>query len=287
MVIIQIFIRPLSHSEKHYRTDRLLLPINVGTIRMSFIDELLDCPMGITYLSGANNYTWLNFANGRKTLISKPLRYFETRLDQFIRVHKTALINPQFVRDWIAPARSKMAGTVRMNCGTVLPVGRRRWRQFIDHVSASAEEPVETKPGKNDPSVIIVTDSQTKASWVRKGFQSKFANCLVNQLNRGEVIPDLLLSLPDDQLPALILLDACSSTTDRMNTLRSLKETPRLASIPTLLLVPRNTPETVNLAYAGWANSVVTVLEDQAIFTRTMAQLGHFWFHLAALPSRN
>jgi CheY-like chemotaxis protein len=254
---------------------------------MSFIDELLDCPMGITYLAGANNYTWLNFENGKKTLISKPLCYFETRLDQFIRVHKTALINPRFVRDWVAPERSKMAGTVRMNCGTVLPVGRRRWRLFIENLSAKAQEAVEAKPEKNGPSVIIVTDSPTKASWAQQGFQSKFANCLVNQLNRGEIIPDLLQSLPDDQLPALILLDACSSTTDRINTLRSLKETPRLASIPTLLLVPGNAPETVNLAYAGWVNSVITVMEDQAVFTRTMAQLGHFWFHLAALPSRN
>lgn len=243
--------------------------------------------MGISFLSGANNYSWLNFANGKKTLISKPLTYFESRLGRFVRIHKTALINPQFVSDWVAPPRSKMAGSVRMNCGTVLPVGRRRWRQFIETVSATAEDPVETKPGKNDPFVIMVTNNPTKAVWVREAFQSKFATCLVDQLSRGADVPDLLGTLSDDQLPALILLDAGSSTTDRMDTLRLLKQTPRLASIPTLLLVSKNTPETIDLAYAGWANSVVTVLEDQASFTRTMIQLGHFWFHLAALPTRN
>ncbi|GAB3255822.1 hypothetical protein GCM10027347_17230 [Larkinella harenae] len=253
---------------------------------MSLVNKLLESPTHISFLSGASNYSWLYFIDGKKELISKPLSFFESRLSQFVRIHKTALINPRYVIDWQAPPRSKMAGSVRMRCGMVLPVGRRRWPQIVGLLPKANAETDVLSEVKIDRAVVFVSDSQTRATWVQQSFEGEYSDCLVNHLNRGRLLPTILHQIPDTELPALILLDACSSVADRLSTLQLLKETPRTASIPTLLLISGQAPEALELAYAGHANSVIPVSEDYAAFTKTIHQLGKFWFHRAALPAR-
>lgn len=192
---------------------------------MSLVNKLLESPIHITFLSGASNYSWLHFTNGKKELVSKPLSYFESRLSQFVRIHKTAMINPRYVIDWQAPPRSKMAGSVRMTCGKVLPVGRRRWPQVMNLLPNVKNEPNESTNVTFDRGVVFVSDSTTKAAWVQKSFTGEFANCSVNHISKGVMLPTLLGQISDKELPALILLDACSSATDRINALRLLKNT--------------------------------------------------------------
>lgn len=93
---------------------------------MPFITQLLEHPSLLAYFSGTNNYTWLQFRNGERRLLAKPLTYFEERLPAFIRVHKTALVNPSCVTGVQHPARTKMPGYVQMYDGAELPVSRRR-----------------------------------------------------------------------------------------------------------------------------------------------------------------
>ncbi|MGA0557946.1 LytTR family transcriptional regulator DNA-binding domain-containing protein [Larkinella sp. VNQ87] len=254
---------------------------------MSFINDLIESPAMISFLTGASNYTWLTATNGKKELISKPLSFFESRLPRFIRIHKTALINPEYAVVWEAPPRAKMAGSVQMGCGTVLPVGRRRWPQIARLFPDTLQESTPSVDKKIDRSVVFVSDSQPKATWVRKTLKSQHADCLVSHVSQGKLLPSLLNQLSDDELPMLILLDASTSVQDRMKALQLLKHEPRMAAIPTLLLVAQNESEMVHQGYAGWANSVVTIPDDPSLFSQTIYRLSRFWFNQAALPTRN
>ncbi len=70
------------------------------------INESIHQPALLLYLTGANNYTWLQFQSGKRVLLAKSLTYFTERLPQFVRVHKTALINPAYVTELEPPLRA-------------------------------------------------------------------------------------------------------------------------------------------------------------------------------------
>ncbi|WP_080054146.1 LytR/AlgR family response regulator transcription factor [Spirosoma aerolatum] len=55
----------------------------------------------IVRLQGESNYTWLHLqASKRPMLIAKNLKWFEEMLPDFVRVHKSDLINPSFVQKY-------------------------------------------------------------------------------------------------------------------------------------------------------------------------------------------
>ena len=107
---------------------------------MQFISQLLEHPSLLAYFSGASNYTWLQFQNGERRLLAKPLVYFEERLPGFIRVHRTALVNPACVVSIQQPPRPKMSGSVRMHDGIELPVSRRRWNDVVQLLQTTLDE---------------------------------------------------------------------------------------------------------------------------------------------------
>ena len=82
--------------------------------RNSSISDLIRQPDLLSYLTGANNYTWVQFRSGKRVLLSKSLTYFADQLPNFVRIHKTALINPACVVDLQPPPRPKMAAAVQM-----------------------------------------------------------------------------------------------------------------------------------------------------------------------------
>ena len=65
---------------------------------MQVINPLLSHPVLLAYFSGADNYSWVYFRNGKRQLLAKPLTYFERQLPDFIRIHKIAVVNPAFSR---------------------------------------------------------------------------------------------------------------------------------------------------------------------------------------------
>ncbi|OJW70513.1 LytTR family DNA-binding domain-containing protein [Spirosoma sp. 48-14] len=57
----------------------------------------------IIRLQGDSNYTWLHLTAGvRPMLIAKNLKWFEDMIPEFVRVHKSELINPSFVQKYSA-----------------------------------------------------------------------------------------------------------------------------------------------------------------------------------------
>lgn len=79
----------------------------------------------ILRLEGDGNYTRLYLANKTKPLIiSQNLRYFEVLLPRFLRIHKSALVNPDYVRE-VVDKGCKQMKLVLMD-GTLVAVARRR-----------------------------------------------------------------------------------------------------------------------------------------------------------------
>ena len=93
---------------------------------MASIPKLLRDITPITHLTGCNNYSWLHYRDGQKGLITKSLSLCEKWLPGFIRVHKTALVNPTFVKQIEVPAIKKQSGSIVLNESLVVPYSRRR-----------------------------------------------------------------------------------------------------------------------------------------------------------------
>ncbi|QDK83602.1 LytTR family transcriptional regulator [Spirosoma sp. KCTC 42546] len=80
----------------------------------------------LVYLEGELNYTWLQFANGRRILVPYTLKRFEDKLPAswFIRLHRHHMVNRKFIERVECDASGPVFYLVT---GVILPVSRRRW----------------------------------------------------------------------------------------------------------------------------------------------------------------
>lgn len=249
---------------------------------MSFISKIIEHPVLIAYLTGANNYTWFHFRDGKKLLVSKSLSYFEDRLPDFVRIHKTAMVNPQCVQVVHEPLRRKASGAVELSCGTRLPIGRRRWMEVADtlmHITGLSEK----AHNIHHRAVIFVTNDDVKGLLLQQAIESQCPDCLVHLVTRGAHLPELLRNTPDYELPVLILLDARSAPRDRLRTLHVLKKKDRTARLPTILLVAKDADNEVYEGYVEQANSVVAISDFNSAFVQTISQLSRYWLNFSAL----
>ena len=266
---------------------------------MQFISQVLEHPSLLAYFSGANNYAWLQFRNGERRLLAKPLTYFEGRLPAFIRIHKTALINPTCVASVHPPLRAKMPGTVRMHDGTELPVSRRRWNDVVELLQTNRNEdsaagavldgvagaewtPNPRAPYVSPPLVVLAVMSGDALLLTRERIDSFGLNCLLQHVESGAELATALLLSPAKERPALILLDSRTKRADRMLALRALKSHARLRAIPVIWLAAPG--DDTAQAYALDANSVVMVADDPASLNRAIEQLCQYWLMVVQLP---
>lgn len=268
---------------------------------MSVVKPAIRHPALIAYLAGANNYTWLHFRNGEKKMLAKPISYLETQLTDFIRVHKTALVNPACVEKLQHPPRQRMAGSVQLEGGVVLPVSRRRWREVATALQpylSPDEAPVETAPEAFDNSptlsksddysvvtsrpIILVTEESNTLS-IKWALESRWSQYTLHTSVQSSHLPRVLSLLPADELPVLVILDARTSTLERLNTLQQLKEHDQFGQIPIVMVVPP-TDEAISASYRRRANSVISLPDSQAPIASTIERICQFWLRTAALP---
>ncbi|AUD02611.1 LytTR family transcriptional regulator DNA-binding domain-containing protein [Spirosoma pollinicola] len=268
---------------------------------MSVIKPALQFPELITHLSGANNYSWLHFRNGEKKLLAKPISYLECELPGFIRAHKTVLINPDYVKSLHQPPRQKMAGEIQLENGITFPVSRRRWNQVVDalayrlspisdravvhqvEVSVSPKTANRSEENGAQQSILLVTDDEPNALLVAQMMKKHWSTYQFHTTQQAKQLPDLFNQVSEQELPALLLLDARTSTLERLQTLQNLKQDSRLCRVPTILLVSP-TDSLVTDGYRRQANSVISLQEGYVSFTQTIERICRFWLHTAALP---
>ena len=268
---------------------------------MSVIKPALQYPELITHLSGANNYSWLHFRNGEKKLLAKPISYLECELPGFIRAHKTVLINPAYVKSLHQPPRQKMAGEIQLESGVTFPVSRRRWNQVVDAL-AYRLSPISDKAVGHQPEVpvvpkiasrregdgpqstiLLVTDDEPNALQVAQMMKKNWSMYQFHTAQQAKQLPDLLSGVSELELPALLLLDARTSTLEHLQTLQRLKQDPYLCRIPTILLVSP-TDSLVTDGYRRQANSVISLQDGYVSFAQTIERICRFWLQTAALP---
>ncbi|GAB3772028.1 hypothetical protein GCM10028818_11670 [Spirosoma horti] len=86
-------------------------------------------------LEGNGNYTIIHFADSSKILmVAQTLRYFEEQIPDFIRVNKSALVNPAYVEELIRTGPKTMI--LRLNDGIELLVSRRRINDVMMKLAA-------------------------------------------------------------------------------------------------------------------------------------------------------
>ncbi|MVM38097.1 LytTR family transcriptional regulator [Spirosoma sp. HMF3257] len=267
---------------------------------MSVIKPALQRPELISYFSGANNYCWLYFRNGEKKLLAKPISYLESQLPDFIRVHKTVLINPDYIKSLDQPPHKKMAGKVHLESGEVFPVSRRRWLQVVEslhnHSSGSRQgEDLNSFPEKAnasladlehyspEASVFLMTSDAEKAAQTERLISDKWPTYHIHIEQDSMALPELLTQLPEQEYPSLILLDARTQTTERLNTLQRLKEDSQLSHIPVILLV-LPTEQLISNGYQKQANSVISMPIGYSLFEHTIERICQFWLRIVRLP---
>lgn len=88
-------------------------------------------PSSIMYCEGEINYTRFYFVDQKPQLISKTLGEYEELLEghQFIRIHKSYLVNKKYVR------KIDREGMVIMSDGKLLPISRRRKEMVLNMMS--------------------------------------------------------------------------------------------------------------------------------------------------------
>ena len=98
----------------HYRDPRLAVPTSGGLVFFN-IDEIIYC-------QADQNYTSFYLSNGKEIVVSKTLKDYDELLSeyQFLRVHKSYLINPAYVDNYA------QKGTIELQGGYRIPVSRRK-----------------------------------------------------------------------------------------------------------------------------------------------------------------
>ena len=266
---------------------------------MSIIKPALERPELISYFSGANNYSWLHYRNGEKKLLAKPISYLANKLPDFIRAHKTVLINPAFVQSLHQPLRQKLAGEIRLDSGEVFPVSRRRWTQVADSLQGRLASvrpdsvinaPTDSAPQVAVPpnevamrTILLVTDDDQVNALTRHLIEKKWPAYQVHTSQQSSHLVDVLRSLPYHNNPALILMDARTITQERLHTLQHLKQDPKLSRIPLILLVS-DTDQSVTEAYERKANSVISLPGDYVPLVQVIERVCQFWLNTVTLP---
>src|SRR5690606_14953025 len=101
---------------------KIAIPTQTGLIFLA--------PADIIYLEASNCYTLIAMQNGDKHLVTKTLASFEQALKidpAFFRVHKTFLINLQFIDRF----NQSDGGEIIMTDGSRIAISRHKKREFL------------------------------------------------------------------------------------------------------------------------------------------------------------
>jgi len=88
----------------------------------------------IIRIEAVSNYSKLYFDTGKTMLVAKLLRWFEAELpmQQFIRVHRTHVVNKQFICNYYNGTISR----IKLLNGELIEVARRKKNNFLRLIAA-------------------------------------------------------------------------------------------------------------------------------------------------------
>jgi len=141
--------------------------------------------------------------------------------------------------------------------------------------------------------VILMADDDADDRLLAK---DALAECrLANELHfveNGEELLDYLnrrgkyVNLANSPRPGLILLDLNMPKKDGRESLKEIKDDPRLRTIPVVVLTTSNADTDISRIYELGANSFITKPVSFDSLVEVMKILGRYWFEIVELPGR-
>jgi two-component system response regulator len=139
-----------------------------------------------------------------------------------------------------------------------------------------------------DPELLLVEDHSSDAELILLALGTRAERTYL--VHDGEEALDYLFcrgSYSDrspDARPRLIFLDLKLPKVDGLEVLRQIKQDPRTASIPVVMLTSSRIEQDVAAAYRLGVNSYVQKPVEFAEFRDTVLRLGEYWFTINEPP---
>lgn len=182
-----------------------------------------------------------------------------------------------------------------MQCGTVLPIGRRRWTEVVELLKRplsketyqirdtdSMPQAFSQKQGEISRQIFITIKDDMRALLFQKLMEEKWPHIEPVFFENGTALREMLVASTDSQLPAAVILDLSKSCTDMQKALSYVKSTQRLLQIPVLAFSPSSVDTNQN--YTLGANGVIRLTSDLSEFMQAVERLCYYWFSMVALP---
>jgi two-component system, response regulator len=131
--------------------------------------------------------------------------------------------------------------------------------------------------------ILLVEDNDDDAELTRMAFgQARVENPVVRVHDGVEALDYLLrrgkyAELAEDSLPIVVLLDLKLPRVGGLQVLRTIRETPRTACVPVVVLTSSDEHSDLLGAYSNHANSYVRKPVDYDLFVTASGQLGLYW----------
>jgi two-component system, chemotaxis family, response regulator Rcp1 len=133
--------------------------------------------------------------------------------------------------------------------------------------------------------VLYIEDSPADAEFVRAAFRRSAPEVGMTVASGGsKALAILSQGAEDGTLPDLVLLDLKMPGMDGHEVLASIKSSPRLRHIPTIVLTSSRLEEDISRAYDIGANCYLPKPEDALGYAVIAVELKRFWMDMALLP---
>jgi len=113
-----------SFGQQNSNYKHIIVPTSDG-LEFIEIDKIQRC-------QSDSNYTYIHIVDEKPILIAKTLKEVEDLLEgnEFYRIHHSHLINVRYIRKY----NNGKAGSITMKDGTLIPISRRRKKEFLDEI---------------------------------------------------------------------------------------------------------------------------------------------------------
>lgn len=132
--------------------------------------------------------------------------------------------------------------------------------------------------------VFAVIEDDIKSYLFEQILGQGWPRCSLCFFEHGLELIDALTITPADKLPTLIVLDTQTSRMDALSTLRFIKSSSRLQSIPTVLFTTDPRSQIVRRGYQLGANSIVTKSVGHSQFAEAIETVCRYWLKTAVSP---
>ena len=136
--------------------------------------------------------------------------------------------------------------------------------------------------------VLLVEDSAADVLLTQRAFRKNGFACRLEVARDGEQALAYLhgtADAPPSACPQLVLLDLKLPKVDGLDVLRRLREHPRTARLPVVVLTSSKEQEDIAGSYRSGANAYVRKPIDFSEFVQAVNHLGFFWLALNQRPA--